>query len=70
MPIMYMQALCSCFSHPLHKTLQDTQQKIQKTFFFLKVCKKLTVQDVAYRKQPNIQEWHCCKSNFKDLLAI
>jgi hypothetical protein len=35
MQVMYLQAFCTHFSHPLHKTLQNTQHEVQKTFFFL-----------------------------------
>jgi len=44
--------------------------KFKRHYLFLKVCKKLTVQGVAYRKQPDIQEWQCCKSDSRGLPAI
>jgi hypothetical protein len=70
MQVLYLQALCIHFSHPLRKTLQGHNMKFKRHYFFLEVCKKLIVQGVAYKKQPNIQEWNCCKFDFMDLPTI
>jgi len=44
--------------------------KFKKHYIFLKVCKKLTMQGVAYKKQQDIQEYHCYKFDSKDLPTI
>jgi fructoselysine-6-P-deglycase FrlB-like protein len=56
MQIMYMQALCNHFSRPLAQNFARTRNmKFKIHYLFLKVCKNLIVQSMAYRKQPNIQ---------------